>query len=51
LIKNKKGGKGARDLGKAVIAATQQPSDFKFLYPLDRTIKQKVNKQTNKQAN
>ena len=33
------GGAGAVDLARAVIAACQQPIDFKFLYPLDLSIK------------
>lgn len=33
------GGAGAVELAKAVIAACDQPSDFKFLYPLDLSIK------------
>jgi len=36
------GGKGARALAKAVIKAAEQPSDFQFLYPLDTTIKEKI---------
>ena len=36
------GGKGAVDLAEAVIRAAEQPSDFKFLYPLDWSIKQKI---------
>jgi formyltetrahydrofolate synthetase len=36
------GGKGAVDLGKAVIAACEKPSNFQFLYPLDIPIKQKI---------
>ena len=37
------GGKGAVDLAKAVVEATEQPSDFKFLYPLEGTsIKEKI---------
>ncbi|MFW5713759.1 MAG: formate--tetrahydrofolate ligase [Brevefilum sp.] len=36
------GGKGAIDLGKAVIKAAEGESDFKFLYPLDVTIKDKI---------
>ena len=36
------GGAGAVELGKAVIAACQKPSDFKFLYPLDISIKEKI---------
>ncbi len=37
-----KGGAGARDLAKAVMAACEKPSDFKFLYPLDTSIKDKI---------
>jgi formyltetrahydrofolate synthetase len=37
-----KGGAGAVDLGKAVIDACSKPSNFKFLYPLDISIKQKI---------
>lgn len=36
------GGAGAVDLGKAVVAACEKPSNFKFLYPLDMSIKQKI---------
>jgi len=36
------GGKGAVNLAEAVVRAAEQPSDFKFLYPLDRPIKQKI---------
>ncbi len=36
------GGKGSMDLAKAVVSAAEQPSQFKFLYPLDWTIKQKI---------
>ncbi len=36
------GGAGAVELGKAVIAACQQPSKFQFLYPLDISIKEKI---------
>lgn len=36
------GGKGAVDLGKAVIDACGKPGNFKFLYPLDVPIKQKI---------
>ncbi len=38
------GGDGAVELGKAVIAACEQPHDFQFLYPLDWTIKEKIEK-------
>jgi formyltetrahydrofolate synthetase len=36
------GGAGAVELGRAVIAACQQPSKFQFLYPLDISIKEKI---------
>jgi formyltetrahydrofolate synthetase len=37
------GGKGAKDLAEAVVAACEKPSDFKFLYPLEGTsIKDKI---------
>ena len=36
------GGQGAAELAEAVVAACEQPNDFKFLYPLDRTIKSKI---------
>lgn len=36
------GGAGAVELGKAVIAAANKPSNFKFLYPLDIGIKEKI---------
>jgi len=36
------GGAGATDLAKAVIAACEEPSDFKFLYPLDWSIEKKI---------
>jgi formyltetrahydrofolate synthetase len=36
------GGAGAVDLGKAVIAACEKPSNFHFLYPLDLSIKEKI---------
>ncbi|MGA2879266.1 MAG: formate--tetrahydrofolate ligase [Bryobacteraceae bacterium] len=38
------GGAGAVDLGKAVIAACQKPGNFHFLYSLDLSIKQKIEK-------
>ncbi|MEK7814017.1 MAG: formate--tetrahydrofolate ligase [Candidatus Desantisbacteria bacterium] len=37
-----KGGDGAIDLAKAVVAATEKPNNFKFLYPLDISIKEKI---------
>jgi formyltetrahydrofolate synthetase len=36
------GGAGAADLGRAVIAACEQPASFRFLYPLDAGIKSKI---------
>ncbi len=36
------GGEGAVDLANAVVKAAEQPSDFKFLYPLDMSIKDKI---------
>jgi len=36
------GGLGAVALGEAVIAACEQPSNFQFLYPLDMSIKEKI---------
>jgi len=36
------GGKGAAALAEAVVGACEQPSDFKFLYPLEWGIKQKI---------
>jgi len=37
-----KGGEGAVDLAKAVVKAAEQPSDFRFLYPLENSIKEKI---------
>ncbi len=37
-----RGGAGAIALGEAVVAACEKPADFKFLYPLDISIKQKI---------
>lgn len=37
-----RGGEGALELAEAVVAACQKPSEFKFLYPLDLSIKQKI---------
>jgi len=37
-----KGGEGAIDLANAVVKACEKPSDFRFLYPLDWSIKQKI---------
>mmetsp|Transcript_71767 Transcript_71767/g.226742 ORF Transcript_71767/g.226742 Transcript_71767/m.226742 type:complete len:628 (+) Transcript_71767:281-2164(+) len=36
------GGKGATALGEAVIKACAEPADFKFLYPLDIPVKDKI---------
>lgn len=36
------GGAGAVELGKAVIKAAERDSNFKFLYPLDISIKEKI---------
>jgi len=36
------GGDGSVELAKAVVAACEKPSDFKFLYPLDLSIKEKI---------
>ncbi|MGI6380093.1 MAG: formate--tetrahydrofolate ligase [Anaerolineae bacterium] len=37
-----RGGAGARELAEAVMAACEKPSDFKFLYPLESSIKDKI---------
>ena len=37
-----KGGEGAVELAQAVVDACEKPSDFQFLYPLDASIKQKI---------
>lgn len=36
------GGKGAVELAEAVVEACEKPGDFKFLYPLDISIKEKI---------
>lgn len=36
------GGEGAVDLARAVVAAAEKPSEFSFLYPLDLSIKDKI---------
>ena len=36
------GGDGAIELAEAVVAACEKPSDFKFLYPLDISISEKI---------
>ena len=37
-----RGGEGARDLAAAVVEASSTPGDFRFLYQLDRPIKEKI---------
>ncbi len=37
-----KGGEGAAALAEAVVDACEKPSDFEFLYPLDISIKEKI---------
>lgn len=37
-----KGSAGGEELAEAVVKACEKPSDFKFLYPLDATIKEKI---------
>lgn len=37
-----KGGEGGKELANAVVKAAEKPSDFKFLYPLDISIKEKI---------
>jgi len=37
-----KGGDGSIQLAEAVLKACEKPSDFKFLYPLDISIKEKI---------
>jgi len=37
-----RGGLGALELAKAVIKAAETPSDMRFLYPLDASIKEKI---------
>lgn len=36
------GGAGAVKLAEAVVAACEKPSDFKFLYPLEMSLKEKI---------
>ncbi len=36
------GGEGAAQLAEAVVEACEQPNDFEFLYPLDWSIKEKI---------
>ena len=37
-----RGGAGGAELAEAIVAACEQPKDFKFLYPDDASIKQKI---------
>lgn len=37
-----KGGEGGKELAEAVVRAAEQPSDFKFLYPDEASIKEKI---------
>jgi methylenetetrahydrofolate dehydrogenase (NADP+)/methenyltetrahydrofolate cyclohydrolase/formyltetrahydrofolate synthetase/formate--tetrahydrofolate ligase len=37
-----RGGDGARGLAEAVVEASKEPTSFDFLYPLDRSIKEKI---------
>jgi len=37
-----KGGEGGKDLAQAVVKAAEKKSEFKFLYPLDVSIKEKI---------
>lgn len=36
------GGQGATEMAEAVVAACEEPSDFTFLYPLEQSIKDKI---------
>ena len=36
------GGEGARELAEAVVKAAEQPNHFQFLYPLELSIKEKI---------
>ncbi len=36
------GGKGAEEIAKAVIEAVEKPKDFKFLYDLESSVKEKI---------
>ncbi|MCX7667410.1 MAG: formate--tetrahydrofolate ligase, partial [Atribacterota bacterium] len=37
-----KGGEGGRELAEAVVRACEEPNQFQFLYPLDISIKEKI---------
>jgi formyltetrahydrofolate synthetase len=36
------GGAGAEELAKAVVKAAEKPSNFQFLYPLEKSVKEKI---------
>lgn len=36
------GGEGGAELAEAVVAAAEQPSDFRYLYPLEASIREKI---------
>ena len=38
------GGAGARELARAVVEAADEPTDFRFLYGLEQTLKEKIEK-------
>lgn len=38
------GGAGAKALAESVVKACEQPTDFKFTYPLELSIKEKIEK-------
>lgn len=40
----KRGGEGARELAEAVVDACNEPVDFKYLYPLEMPLRQRVEK-------
>ena len=37
-----KGSAGGEELANAVVKACEKPNNFKFLYPLDASIKEKI---------
>lgn len=39
---HQKGGEGGKEMAEAVVAACEKKSNFKFLYPLDVSIKEKI---------
>jgi formate--tetrahydrofolate ligase len=36
------GGKGGEELARALVAATEEPSSFRFLYPLEASLQEKI---------